>query len=55
MKSINDISGCFFEPCHIEAQVCPFLVHERKSLLHRDRFTKNISETEKKGASDSEK
>lgn len=43
MEKITGISAKAFEPCHIAGEESPFLMHERKSAAHTDRFFSKIA------------
>ena len=39
MHNTYNIHKGFFEPCHIDTEVSPFLIFERKSVAHEERFS----------------
>lgn len=39
MHNTYNIHKGFFEPCHIDSEVSPFLAYERRSVAHEARFS----------------
>ena len=50
MDNITDISERFFEPCHIDEAVSPFLFREKRSASHINRFSTPVNKDKLKGS-----